>query len=170
MIIRREHPADHEAVRTIHVEAFRRDDTEPMEARLLDALRRCDAWIDRLSLVAELDGEIVGHDVCTRGFIDGRPALGLGPIAVSKSRQRDGVGSALMHAMIGAADATDEPLIALLGSPDYYGRFGFVASTKVGIHAPDPTWGPYFQVRTLAAHRPNITGTFHYAEPFDTVT
>ncbi|MGH8574056.1 MAG: GNAT family N-acetyltransferase, partial [Gammaproteobacteria bacterium] len=76
-----------------------------------------------------------------------------------------GVGQALMHAVLGAADALDEPLVALLGEPGYYHRYGFRASSQYGIAPPDPQWGDYFQVRTLSAYRPT-TGTFAYAEPF----
>ena len=72
-----------------------------------------------------------------------------------------------MHATIGAAEAMDQPLIALLGSPAYYGRFGFVASATVGIEPPNPNWGEHFQVRTLSGFTPDIRGKFVYAAPFD---
>jgi len=166
MLVRRERPGDIDAVRAVQVAAFRRGHDEPPEAGLLDALRRCDGWLPKFSLVAEIDGEIVGHNVCTRGFVGQRPALGLGPIGVLPDRQRQGVGSALVHAMLGAADASDEPLIALLGSPDYYARYGFVAGSTYGITAPDPAWGAHFQVRTLAAYM-GQQGAFRYARPFD---
>lgn len=153
----------------MQVAAFRRPDRddEPIEARLLDELRVCEGWLTALSIVAEIDGTVVGHVVTTRGFVGDVPALGLGPIGVLPSHQRHGVGLALMHASIGAADALDEPLIALLGSTDYYPRFGFASSTTVGITAPDPAWGEHFQVRTLTAYRPDIHGQFRYASPFD---
>ncbi len=58
-------------------------------------------------------------------------------------------------------------LVALLGEPAYYRRFGFVPSSTHGIEPPDPAWGPYFQVRVLAATPPEtLAGTFRYAEPF----
>jgi len=169
VIVRREAPADVPFVRAVHVAAFdRADGTEAVEGRLLDELRECDGWLPHLSLVAEVDGEVLGHAVCTRGFVGDVPALGLGPIAVDPATQRAGVGSALMHAMLGAADATGEPFVALLGSPVYYGRFGFVHSTDVGIDPPDPAWGDHFQVRTLWAWDPaTCRGPFRYATPFD---
>ena len=71
-----------------------------------------------------------------------------------------------MHAMIGAADVADEPLIALLGSPDYYGRYGFTASSICGIDPPDPAWGDYFQVRTLTSYA-GEHGPFRSTAPFD---
>lgn len=104
--------------------------------------------------------------VCTRGHVDGSPALGLGPIGVRPDRQRRGVGGALMHAVLGAADALDESLVALLGDPGYYERYGFRVSSQYGIAPPDPGWGTSFQIRTLSAYRP-LTGTFAYPAPFD---
>ena len=89
---------------------------------------------------------------------------------MSPARQGRGIGSALVHAVIGAADAVGEPVIALLGSPGYYSRFGFVASAACAIAPPEPAWGAAFQVRTLTAYDPSITGTFEYASPFTTVT
>lgn len=71
-----------------------------------------------------------------------------------------------MHAVLAAADALDYPVVVLLGHTDFYPRFGFVAASTLGISAPDPTWGEHFQARPLAAHRPDLNGTFRYAAPF----
>ncbi|WP_251011681.1 hypothetical protein [Rhodococcus erythropolis] len=71
-----------------------------------------------------------------------------------------------MHAVISAADALDTPLLALLGSTEFYPRFGFVTSTDVGVKSPEAEWGAHFQVRTLTAHRADQTGKFSYAAPF----
>jgi putative acetyltransferase len=157
--------------RAVQAAAFRTQAAhdEPVEARLLDELRNCDGWLPSLSIVAAIDGAVVGHVVTTRGFIGDVPVLGLGPIGVLPSYQRQGVGLALIHATIGAAEALDEPLIALLGSPDYYTRFGFVTSTTIGVTAPEPAWGKAFQVRALTAYRSDIQGRFRYAPPFDTM-
>ncbi len=135
----------------------------------MDELRRCDAWIPALSWVAEINGQIVGHNVCTRGHVGDVPCLGLGPIGVRPEAQRAGVGSALMYATIGAADALGEPLIALLGEPRYYARFGFGSSIDHGISPPEASWGPHFQVLRLATWTESITGTFRYAAPFETI-
>ncbi len=166
LILRREVAADHDAARATHAAAFPTPEgaDEPIEADLLDALRTCEGWVPALSWVAELDGRIVGHAVATRSPEAG---IGLGPIAVRPDLQRSGVGSALMHAMIGAADALDEPFIALLGDPVYYRRFGFAASSELGIDPPDPAWGHYFQALPLSSWDPAFARPFTYAAPFD---
>ncbi len=175
MLIRRETPADVPAVRAVTGAAFaaRAETPVPVEVTLLDELRGHGAWLPALSLVAEgPGGEVVGHVVCTRGRVGRARALGLGPLGVHPDHQRRGVGSALVHAVLGAADALDEPLVALLGDPAYYGRFGFRASTEYGVTPPDPAWGRYFQVRALSAYDPDdpaLRGPFAYPEPFDRV-
>lgn len=170
VIVRRERPGDEVDARAVHAAAFNRGEGEPVEAHLLDELRRCDGWLPALSWVAELDDRVVAHGVCTRGHVGEVPCVGLGPIAVIPTGQRRGVGSALMHALIGAADAGGEPLIALLGDPGYYSRFGFVPSGELGIHPPEDAWGAYFQVRPLTSWAESIAGTFRYSHPFEGLT
>lgn len=142
----------------------------PVEAPLVDWLRACPAWIPEFSLVAlGLDGDVVGHVVCTRGTVESAPALALGPLSVRPDWQRRGVGKALMHAVLGAADALGEPLVALLGSTEYYPKFGFRPASEYGIVPRDPEWGAHFQVRSLTAYDPSVRGEFAYPEPFDRV-
>jgi len=171
LIVRREIPSDVESVRAVVAAAFAGDSdgVEPVETRLLDELRSSDAWMPALSLVATdaIDAsEVVGHAVCTRAFVDGLACVGLGPIAVAPARQRGGVGTALMHTMLGVAEGLGEPLVGLLGSPAYYSRFGFVASTELGVAPPDPGWGEFFQVRALSGFTTGMRGVFEYAAPF----
>jgi putative acetyltransferase len=139
---------------------------DPGEATLVSWLRDDAGWIPELSLVATEDDQVVGHVLATRAHVDDRPALGLGPLSVLPQRQRSGVGTALMHAVLGAADALGEPLVALLGNPAYYSRFGFVPAQPLGIAAPVPEWGDHFQIRTLSRYA-SQTGRFRYAQPFD---
>lgn len=170
MLIRREGPGDEAAIHAVVSAAFARSGTTPAEATLVDELRASPAWLPGLSLVAlDRDGAVVGHVVATRGHVGTAPVLGLGPLGVHPDHQRRGVGTALMHAVLGAADARNEPLVALLGDPAYYRRFGFRLSLDHHITPPTAEWRPHFQVRLLAAYDPLLRGTFTYAEPFDRV-
>lgn len=174
MMIRRECTGDEQAVAQVHAAAFAASAPgrgEPVEVALVARLRASSDWLPALSLVAvEEEGAVVGHVVCTRATVGGSvPALGLGPIGVVPGHQDRGVGHALMHAVLGAADALDEHLVALLGDQRFYRRFGFRPATDVGVVAPDPAWGDHFQVRTLTTHDPSVAGPFRYAAPFDAV-
>lgn len=172
MLIRRYDADDRGVVRRIHAEAFRRaDDPDaiPPEVGLLDALIDAGDVIAALSFVAVRDTEPVGHVVCSRATVAAHPVVALGPIGVLPAHQRQGVGMAMMHAVLGAADALDIPLVALLGSTDYYPRYGFVPARGLGIEAPNPNWGDHFQVRTLTAHDAATAGPFRYAPPFDSL-
>lgn len=168
MVIRRETREDHRAIDAVTSAAFRRPggDAQPPETLLIRALRRDVGWIPTLSMVAVRDDRIVGHVVCTRGWVGEMSALGLGPLSVLPGYQRQGTGHALMQAIVGAAAAAGEPLIALLGDCGFYGRFGFVVASRVGVVAPNPQWGDHFQVRTLTDCPSSIAGAFQYAEPF----
>ena len=171
MLIRRETERDIDPIRAVTAAAFapsRPPGQIPPEARLIDELRAGPAWLPALSLVAAAPaGEVIGHVLGTRGHVGRAPVLALGPLAVRPDRQRQGVGSALMHAVLGAADALGEPLVALLGDPAYYRRFGFRLATDYQITPPRPHWQPHFQVRVLTGYRPGLSGTFAYPQPFD---
>jgi putative acetyltransferase len=171
VLIRRETERDTGAIRAVATAAFapRRPPGQTVpEARLIDELRAGPAWLPALSLVAVTPAdEVIGHVLGTRGHAGQDPVVALGPLAVRPDHQRRGVGSALMHAVLGAADALGEPLTALLGDPAYYRRFGFELSTVYQITPPRPHWQPHFQVRVLSGYHPWLRGLFTYPEPFD---
>jgi putative acetyltransferase len=167
VLVRRERPGDVPAVRAVVAAAFPVPEgaAAPVEVGLLDRLRADAGWLPAFSLVAVVDDEVVGHVVATRGQVGEHPALGLGPIAVGPDHQGRGVGTALVHAVVGAAEARDEVLVALLGEPGFYARVGFRPAAELGVDAPDPAWGGYFQARALVDDPPR--GPFRYATPFD---
>jgi putative acetyltransferase len=163
MLVRRERVDDAAAVALVHRSAFASDD----EAALAAELRRSGAAIAALSLVAEVgDDGVCGHVVCSRGDLGGVSVPALGPIGVVPRRQGEGIGLALMHTVIGAADALGVPVVVLLGDPGYYRRFGFRAAHELGIEPPVDSWRTHFQARVLSAYDPSLRGTYRYAEPF----
>ena len=169
MLVRRENEADLAAIDEVHRRAFEaeaRHGVEPLEVGLVRALRTDSSWVPQLSLVAQRAGRVIGHVVVTRASIAGDAAAGLGPLGVLPAHQRAGVGSALMHAVLGAADALEIPVVVLLGHIGYYPRFGFVPASDLGIAAPERDWGAHFQARPLAAWNVGIRGQFRYAAPF----
>jgi len=168
VILRREVPEDQPAIFALHMAAFAHGEGKDVpEAGLVDGLRNDGDAIAALSLVATLDLEVVGHVLCSRASVDGRPLLGLGPLGVLPEYQRRGVGQALMHGVLAAADALNEPAVVLLGDPAYYRRFGFLLAEPLGLLPPDPHWVPHFQVRRLSAWDASLRGTFRYAPAFE---
>ncbi|WP_205325529.1 GNAT family N-acetyltransferase [Glycomyces sp. YM15] len=165
--IRRETEGDAPLIHTLHDAAFATVAyASGTEAAIVDALRGSEDWVPQLSLVAEADGRPAGHVVCSYGRLGERRILGLGPIGVDPSLHGKGIGSALMHAAIAAADALDEPAIILLGNPDYYGRFGFESAAPLGIEPEDPSWGSAFQIRRLAGWSDDLRGRYTYSPGF----
>jgi putative acetyltransferase len=147
-VIREERDGDRAAVRAVEVAAFGQD----VEADIVDALRDDPAWA--LSLVAELEGEIVGHLLFSRGS---RGVMTLGPLAVLPSHQRRGIGTALMH---GGLARIPGPVV-LLGHPAYYTRFGFRPAFPLGITNQWGIEGPEWMIRGEAE-----PGEVRYAAAF----
>src|ERR1700722_9329054 len=112
MLVRRELPGDATVIDAVTAAAFAPPGEDiPAEAALVPRLRASPAWIPELSLVAASpDGAGIGHVVCTRGTLRPAPGRAPGPLSVRADWWRRGVGKALMHAVLGAADALGEPL------------------------------------------------------------
>jgi predicted N-acetyltransferase YhbS len=173
LVLRDETPADRDAILALTSDAFAISpatglpaDGEPVEVNVLRDLFDAKEYLPGLSVVAVLDGKAVGHVISTRGWVGDHEILGLGPIGVAPRLQRQGIGSALMKESIARANAAGEIGIALLGSPDYYSRFGFVPAATLGVLPPEEAWGDYFQLLPLARWHEGVRGAFRYAEPF----
>jgi putative acetyltransferase len=169
VVIRRHHEDDYVSIRRIYAEAFRRDDDpkrNPPEVGLFDTLSEDDDVVSELSFVALDDAEPIGHVTASAASVGAHAVVAVGPIGVLPEHQGRGVGSALMHTMLGAADALDVPMVILLGSPQYYGRFGFCPAVNVGVIPPEPRWGDAFQARPLSAYTQSVSGPFQYAPAF----
>ncbi len=168
MIIRREQAEDARAISAVHDAAFSGPRTQgtTAESRLVEDLREQEDAVPRLCLVATDDGQVVGHVMCSRGRVEGIPLLALGPVGVRPSDQGRGVGSALMHAVLAAAEALEEPGVFVLGDPAYYERFGFDPASAHGVQPTDDSWGRDFQARTFDAWDDACAGTFEYPAAF----
>jgi putative acetyltransferase len=132
MRIRLERPADVAAVRAINEAAF----GAGQEANLVDALREREKA--HLSLVAERNGSILGHilfsPVTLLGHADVK-IMGLAPMAVSPTEQRQGIGSALVSGGLDRCKQRGVDAVVVLGHPTYYPRFGFTPASRFAIRS-----------------------------------
>lgn len=165
MIVRDETPADRAHVRRVNEAAF----GAPQEADLVDALRA--EGVATVSLVAEEDGEIVGHILFSPVTVEGAgtPPLGLGlaPMAVIPSRQRQGIGSRLARAGLDRCRARGAGFVVVLGHPAYYPRFGFVPASRFGLRceydAPDEA---FMAMELVERALEGLTGLVRYHPAF----
>ena len=130
IIIRSEREEDIQAIRQINQLAF---DTAT-ESLLVDKLRDNGKLL--VSLVAENDGELVGHIAFSPVTIESRRDLrgvGLGPMAVMPAMQKQQIGSQLIRAGLARCSEIGCDFAVVLGHAHYYPRFGFVPASHFGI-------------------------------------
>lgn len=170
--IRPESAEDHDAIRQLVAAAFGSE----VEAELVDRIRTSPEYVAEMALVAEVDGEVVGHVMVSNAVLrsndSDRQISMLSPLAVRPDRQKAGIGHALVSAALAVADERSEPLVVVEGSPSYYGRFGFEHSIAYGIEIDLPEWAPpeAAQVRRLRSFDPNdatLRGKVIYPKAFD---
>jgi putative acetyltransferase len=165
--VRPSRAADAEGILAVVDDAFSDDTRDAGEelAIVRGTWERCHGP-DMLELVADDTATLVGHVLAAMGDLNGRAIPAVAPLAVVTHRQRAGVGSALVHAVIDEATARGWPLLFLLGDPRYYGRFGFEAAASLGaFYAPAGRNSPHFMVRLLPAHEDaerQLQGEFRY--------
>lgn len=126
MILRPETDRDLDGIREVNVVAFAGHPySQQTEHLIVEALRAADAL--ELSLVAESDGEVVGHIAFSAADIGGSSAgwFLLGPVAVQPARQGEGIGRALVEAGLETLRSRGACGCVLVGDPAFYGRFGF---------------------------------------------
>jgi len=137
--IRPETAADRDAIRNVTIAAFRSlEVSNHTEQFIIEALRAAHALT--FSLVAELDGQVVGHIAFSPvTFSDGTSGwCGLGPLSVLPEYQRQGIGTALIEAGLARLRETGARGCCLVGHPDYYPRFGFSHPSGLWLEGVPP--------------------------------
>lgn len=134
MLIRTETKDDYKHVFNLNYLAFeKRDD----EAKLVERIRFSNFFIRDLSLVAEEQGEIVGHVLLSKAKIiqknGEKEVLVLAPVAVNPTVQKKGIGSKLINEGLRRAKDLGYGLVLLIGHPTYYPKFGFQPANQHGI-------------------------------------
>ncbi len=161
MQIREERSGDVVAIERLTIAAFRdAPHTDHTEQFIVRELRRSCALA--ISLVAESEGEVIGHVALSPVSIaDGaKDWYGLGPISVLPSRQRTGVGSQLMQHALAQLEHLGAAGCVVLGDPGFHGRFGFIAQPSLVLPGVPVE---YFQAVRFRHPLPSGVVTYHPA-------
>ena len=128
------------------------------EEFIIKALREANALV--ISLVAEVDGKVVGHIAFSPVTIsDETPGwYGLGPVSVLPELQRQGIGKTLIHKGLPSLRALGAKGCALVGDPGYYGRFGFRSPSNMVV---DGVPQQYFLVLSFEENKSHGAVVFH---------
>ena len=167
VVVREEMASDMPAVRHLNEEAF----GQSVEANIVDKLRvSCDRLV---SLVAVRDDRIVGHILFSPVVLESesgdRNGMGLGPMAVLPSLQRQGIGSRLVVEGLDRLRSAGCPFVVVLGHHEYYPRFGFEPASRYGVRCqwedvPDEA---FMIMVTEEGAIPAEGGVIRYREEFD---
>lgn len=168
MIVRPERDDDRPRILEVTEAAF----GQKAEAVLVERLWASPVYRPGLSLVAVDADVVIGHTMVTTAWLDDgdwrQDIASLSPLSVVPERQRSGVGTALLHAVLAVCDERGEPFVVLQGSPAYYARVGFEPSFPLGIEADLPDWAPKeaSQLRRLTHYEP-MKGKIVLPDAFD---
>jgi putative acetyltransferase len=159
MIIRSEISTDASPIRALTDAAFAGVwHSSQTEGAIVDALRQAGALT--ISLVAEQDNKIIGHVAFSPVLVAGKEIgwFGLGPVSVSPSLQRRGIGAALIEEGLRLLKNRSANGCVVLGDPNYYGRFGF--SSEHALRYSDAP-SEYFQSMVLSGDPAKGNVTYH---------
>jgi len=170
--IRQEQEADHKVVFQLIEEAFAGETlSDHREQFLVERLRKSEAFIPELSIVAILNEQIVGHILLTKIKIKNTTqsfdSLALAPVSVLPPFQGQGIGGALIKAAHEKAKALGHTSIVLLGHEAYYPRFGYQQSAQFGISLPfDVPAENCMAIELVPNTLQKISGVVEYAPEF----
>ncbi len=134
IIIRNETHDDICAITEVTVAAFKSlEISNHTEQFIIEALRAANALT--VSLVAEMNGNVIGHIAFSPLTIsDGTPDwYGLGPVSVLPEFQKQGIGKALIQEGLKHLKEMNAQGCCLVGHPDYYRQFGFINMSGLGL-------------------------------------
>jgi len=161
VVIRDETQADIDAIRDVTIAAFKTlEISQHTEQFVIEALRVARSLT--VSLVAEMDGRVVGHIAISPVTLsDGtRNWYGLGPVSVLPDLQRQGIGKTLIEEGLSRLKGLKAQGVCLVGHLDYYRKFGFRNAPGLVLEGVPPE---VFFALSFDGHIPQATVTFHEA-------
>lgn len=173
IVIRKEENSDYKAVFDLIEEAFRAmAESDHSEQFLVEKLRKSDAFIPELSIVAEFEGKIVGYILLTKIKIINDEqkefeSLAMAPVAVLPEFQSQGIGGKLILAAHQKAKELGYKSVVVLGHHNYYPKFGYQLTKSYGIELPFPADEKNCMVIELVENGlKGVSGKVEYAQEF----
>ncbi|OQR57512.1 GNAT family N-acetyltransferase [Bacillus sp. CDB3] len=169
--IRQEQKNDYSKTEEVVKQAFLNEEfSDKKEHELVKRIRKCDAFIPELSLVA-VDEGIVGHILLSKITIeqDGTSveSLALAPVSVARGHQKKGIGGKLTTAALEKAKELGYESVVVLGHPEYYPKFGFERASQWNIKAPFEVPDEVFMVMELRENAlQGAEGVVQYSSAF----
>ncbi|MFZ1538298.1 MAG: N-acetyltransferase [Chromatiaceae bacterium] len=157
--IRSETEADVNVITEVTEAAFKTlEISNHTEQFIVSALRAAQALT--ISLVAEVDGRVIGHIAFSPVAISGDTQnwYGLGPVSVLPGYQRQGIGKALIQEGLSRLKDMRAQGCCLVGHPDYYRKFGFKHVPELVIEGVPQE---VFFALSFDGQTPHGTVTFH---------
>ncbi|ABS22448.1 GNAT family N-acetyltransferase [Bacillus cytotoxicus] len=171
IIVRQEREEEYKKTEEVVQQAFLHEEfSDKREHELVSRIRKCDAFIPELSLVA-VDQEIIGHILLSKiQIVDGDKcidSLALAPVSVAPGYQKKGIGSLLISNVLRKAKELGYHSVIVLGHKEYYTKFGFKPTHLWDIRAPFDVPGEVFMAMELTEHAlQNVQGVVQYSEAF----
>ena len=165
--IRQELEADYEKIYQVVKSAFdKAEHTNGDEQNLVNRLRNSHTFVPQLSLVAERNGEIVGHILFTKAKVSGTTQLVLAPLSVIPALQSCGIGGKLIAEGHRIARELGYEFSVLFGHAHYYPRFGYVSASLFGIQTDIEVPDENFMAINLQGKDTKLNGMLQVADEF----
>lgn len=174
--IRKENKEDYKVVFNLIQNAFEKEKmSDHREQYLVERLRNTDAFIPELSIVAEINQQIVGYILLTKIKIisetsEVTESLAMAPVAVLQEYQEKGIGGQLIQAAHQKAKALGFHSVVLLGHANYYPRFGYKMAKTYGIRLPfEVPDENCMAIELIENGLKDVSGTVQYPKAFEIV-
>ena len=172
LTVRKENAEDFKAVFNLIEKAFENEQmSDHKEQFLVERLRKSNAFVPELSMVAETENKIVGHILLTTLKIKNEQnefdSLALAPVSVLPEYQQNGIGGTLIKEAHKKAKKLGFHSVILLGHKKYYPKFGYKQVDQFGIKLPfEVPKENCMAIELIENGLKNVSGTVEYPKEF----
>ena len=172
LLIRQENETDYNCVFKLIENVFKNEEfSDSKEHFLVERLRKINAFVPELSIIAEKESKIAGHILLTKIKIKDNDksynSLALAPVSVLPEFQNQGIGRKLILKAREIAKRLGFRSVVLIGHEKYYPKFGYMTANKFGIKLPfDVPDENCMVIELVEGGLNNVKGTVEYPKEF----